>query len=716
MNFHKVVALVVFFGIAVGGFFINTQSVQAASVEELIARIAQLQAQIRELQAQLQAQGQVTTAWCHDFNTNLRFGDTGSEVKALYEAFVKEGGLIRGTANPDGLFEFDEAIASAVVGFQEKYKDEILTPNGLRFGTGFVGKSTRAKLSLLYGCDSVVPTPSPVPTPAPTPKPTPVPVPMPILGLVRITALSPASGSVGTQVTIVGQGFTSTENKISLGTAPKNFNESGTIASTVSAYSYDTRTLVFTIPVIKPGKYDVSIMNSLGGDGYLSFTVTEKITTQPSITITSNPQTDSNGSVTIQQGDQIVITGTTHNLSGQMDTSSKSSSPVAGSYSRAFFFDSIFDGVCSNTDWVMTCTAQQTGTSKFYMNLYQNGQTYQSNIIQVTVVSAGNTSYAAPEMVYPADGQVLNYGFQHGYMFKVKPIVGATAYRYQFFQNGLSAYDNLNRLSTNGEFAVWPSDSFYSKFQEGDVSVWIRALINGQWTDARTITIILGRSDLYPTPITTPNTTAVLKVGDRVFFDSGIGNKGPVSTGVFNIKWFVDGVQTGYGSHFGVAGNSTVMDGNSQFTWTAVEGTHTIKFVVDSDNHVVNEPDEADNTVSTTITVSPAIVFSSITSFNYTETDAYGGSVKFYWTNDGTDSVNLWIPCLSGLSIKNAVTGTNFSCGESDLALSSNSSLYLKLINTAGSIINASAIVAPIIGTTINSVYSKTINFSIVSP
>ncbi len=75
-------------------------------------------------------------------------GASGNEVSALETALNKEG-----------LGSFTEAIygdalASAVSGFQEKYRSDILTPNGLSYGTGYVGVSTRAKLNSLYGCSS----------------------------------------------------------------------------------------------------------------------------------------------------------------------------------------------------------------------------------------------------------------------------------------------------------------------------------------------------------------------------------------------------------------------------------------------------------------------------------------------------------------------------------------------------------------------------------
>lgn len=87
-----------------------------------------------------------STSWCHTFNTDLQIGNSGSEVTALQTALQKEGFSVQVSGT------FDEATASAVVGFQEKYAADILTPLGLTHGTGYVGSATRAKLNQLYGC------------------------------------------------------------------------------------------------------------------------------------------------------------------------------------------------------------------------------------------------------------------------------------------------------------------------------------------------------------------------------------------------------------------------------------------------------------------------------------------------------------------------------------------------------------------------------------
>ena len=140
----------------------NVQPIEAASLAELQQYIEQLKAQIAELQAKLKlAQQQQSGEWCHTFSRNLKIGDTGEDVIALQTALKKQG--FAGT-DKDGSGRFSEFTASAVVGFQEKYSNEVLAQYGLKHGTGFVGTTTRAKLNQLYGCGtSIIPPEPPAP-------------------------------------------------------------------------------------------------------------------------------------------------------------------------------------------------------------------------------------------------------------------------------------------------------------------------------------------------------------------------------------------------------------------------------------------------------------------------------------------------------------------------------------------------------------------------
>ena len=116
--------------------------------------ITQLQAQITQLIAQLNAlksQQDTTQTWCHTFNKNLKIDDFGQDVNQLVYVLKLESLFSSTFIDGDS---FDEMVASAVVEFQEKYASEILAPYGLTHGTGYVGKSTRAKLNQLYGCIS----------------------------------------------------------------------------------------------------------------------------------------------------------------------------------------------------------------------------------------------------------------------------------------------------------------------------------------------------------------------------------------------------------------------------------------------------------------------------------------------------------------------------------------------------------------------------------
>lgn len=108
------------------------------------------------------------------------------------------------------------------------------------------------------------------------------------------------------------------------------------------------------------------------------------------------------------------------------------------------------------------------------------------------------------------------------------------------------------------------------------------------------------KAELAPTPILTSGT---LEVGQTVMFDSGVANTGNASSGVFNVKWLVDGQEVGaYGAHGSVSPGETQLDGNSAYSWVVEAGQHTLTFIVDVDNHV-DELDETNNAVSTTLVI-----------------------------------------------------------------------------------------------------------------
>ncbi|MCX6790685.1 MAG: peptidoglycan-binding domain-containing protein [Candidatus Gribaldobacteria bacterium] len=123
---------------------------KAFTLDDLRQQIANLQVRVTQLVAQLNQQQGQQPAWCHSFITNLGVGSTGDEVGSLKIVLEKQN--VYAFADLEANPKFDESLASAVVQFQQKYASEILTPSGLKYGTGYVGNATRAKLNKLYGC------------------------------------------------------------------------------------------------------------------------------------------------------------------------------------------------------------------------------------------------------------------------------------------------------------------------------------------------------------------------------------------------------------------------------------------------------------------------------------------------------------------------------------------------------------------------------------
>lgn len=109
-------------------------------------------------------------------------------------------------------------------------------------------------------------------------------------------------------------------------------------------------------------------------DGF--FSIVQKIG-KPSIHIFGlSGKQRSDTLITVQQGDEVIISGTPINMKDN--------------YTRSFFFDEIFNGNCSNNEsiekeWIMNCSANNIGQSRFYVEIYGNGQTHRSNVVVVEV-------------------------------------------------------------------------------------------------------------------------------------------------------------------------------------------------------------------------------------------------------------------------------------------------------------------------------------------
>jgi hypothetical protein len=114
-----------------------------------------------------------------------------------------------------------------------------------------------------------------------------------------------------------------------------------------------------------------------------------------------------------------------------------------------------------------------------------------------------------PIFDYPANGQTLDYEGQ--YLFQVNPIDEAAGFLWSFEQDKDLVWENLRdegRLHENGN-GIATNSFAHSQFSPGQVKVSVRAQVNGHWSDARKITIILERKpDPTPVPLgTTPEPT-----------------------------------------------------------------------------------------------------------------------------------------------------------------------------------------------------------------
>ncbi len=248
-----------------------------AEIQSLLATVHSLQQELTGLDGGSKATA-ISVPWCHIFTTNLEVGNNGLDVQALQQALSNDGENVTVSGT------FDEQTASAVTGFQEKYRSNVLTPNGLTNGTGYVGKATRTELNDLFGCPGSRSPMTPVygsPTSSSA-------------STTTLTSIGPTNGPDGTQIALTGTGFTSSNEVLFGPQVFGGFTQSGIPSS-------NGTTLIFTVlgptgnsplctstghcggtgsgsPGTPPGVYPVSVENADGTTNTLPFTVTSTST------------------------------------------------------------------------------------------------------------------------------------------------------------------------------------------------------------------------------------------------------------------------------------------------------------------------------------------------------------------------------------------------------------------------------------------------------
>ncbi len=196
-------------------------------------------------------------------------------------------------------YYFGEKTKNAVIAFQNKYADDVLLPQGIAFGTGFVGASTRSKLNSLISMSASADTTTP-PAFVPVSKKTQNPNNFSSFNFfedndksVQLVFISKNYGKYGDTIEFTGNNFSLTDNQIYFGSK---------VVSGVKALNKNK--ILFTIPdSISPGVYDVEIGNSAGKSESNSYFVVTGNSNTPAPKIISITPT------VLSLGDTVTIVG-----------------------------------------------------------------------------------------------------------------------------------------------------------------------------------------------------------------------------------------------------------------------------------------------------------------------------------------------------------------------------------------------------------------------
>jgi len=219
-----------------------------------------------------------------DFSRTLYLGMRGEDVRALQEFLntdpeTRVAEIGAGSLGSETDY-FGVATKRALIKFQEKNREEILTPVGLTAGSGIFGPKTREKITMLEVRSSKEETLKEVPNLSVEP------------GDVYVMFPSQYSGKAGTMISISGAGFTLLDNTVYFG--PNH--------AVIKASSWNGQSITFKVPDIPKGLYPLYVKNARGESNKEQwFVVTDGVSPEPKI--------DKFSSSIVLRGDTVSVVG-----------------------------------------------------------------------------------------------------------------------------------------------------------------------------------------------------------------------------------------------------------------------------------------------------------------------------------------------------------------------------------------------------------------------
>lgn len=105
------------------------------------------------------------------------------------------------------------------------------------------------------------------------------------------------------------------------------------------------------------------------------------------------------------------------------------------------------------------------------------------------VMKNNGVPFNFPVFETPQNGQTLD--FNSDWYFRVQPMANAEGYLWGFFQGGEAVWENLTNegVLSGNEYTIYAGSEAHSRFTPGSVEVWVRAWVNGTWTEPSVLTV-----------------------------------------------------------------------------------------------------------------------------------------------------------------------------------------------------------------------------------